>query len=213
MSLMMDTIRLPVRSFKTTDRLDKMIVECGEQDLRFAIGAIFAQELDQQKRLGNPPSNVLVDGSGFKPLSTVRRNARAYFVNKESIRMAAEDALRLVALLTRYKTGRARSSIAVWINDSPAGSIAAAVARMGPDDRIRIVGPSVEYGRKLYWNPDGVAKFSKRGIRRSILDIAIRRLKSRHKGLWIAEQWVDTPELGRTPALAIGQRFRGRLNG
>lgn len=213
MSLMMDTIRLPVRSFKTTDRLDKMIVECGEQDLRFAIGAIFAQELEQQKRLDNPPSNILVDGSGIKPISTVRRNARAYFVNKESIRKAAEDALRLVALLTRYKTGRARASIEVWLNDSPAGSIAAAVARMGPDDRIRIVGPQTEYGRVLHWNPVGKPRFSKSGVRRTIYDIAIRRLKSRHKGLWIAEQWVTTSDLGRTPALAIGQRFRGRLNG
>lgn len=210
---MIDTITLPVRSYKSTDRLDKMILDCGEQDLRFAIGAIFAREVEQQKRIGNPASNILVDGSGMKPLSSVRRNARAYFVSRESIRRAAEDALRLVALLVRYKTGRARASVAVWLNDSPASSVSEAVARMGPDDRIRIVGPSVEYGRKLYWNPVGKPRVSKSGVRRSIYDIAIRRLKSRHKGLWIAEQWVETPNLGRTPALAIGQRFRGRLNG
>lgn len=209
----MDTITLPVRRVPTAQRLDKTIAEVGEADLRFCIGALFAREIEEQKRSGNPASNILVDGSGRKPLSEVRRNARAYFVNRESVRRAAEDALRIITLLVRHKTGKARASMDVWLNDKPVGSVASATARMGAEDRVRIVGPEVAYGRKLYWNPVGKAKFSKRGVRRSILDIAIRRIKSRHKGLAILEEWVDTPELGRTPALAIGRRFKGRLNG
>jgi hypothetical protein len=210
---MTDLLTLPVRRVPTSQRLDKTIAEVGEADLRFCLGAIFAREVAEQKNVGNPASNILVDGSGGKPLSEVRRSARAYFVNRESVRRAAEDALRIITLLVRYKTGKARASIEVWLNDKPAGSVASATARMGTEDRVRIVGPGVAYGRKLYWRPVGKPKFSKRGVRRSILDIAIRRIKSRHKGLAIVEEWVETPDLARTPALAIGQNVKGRLNG
>lgn len=210
----MDTITLPVRTVKSTDRLDKMIAEVAPEDLRFAIAAVFVQELEKQKALGNEPSNILVDGSGIKQLADVRRNARAYFANRESIRKAAEDALRTVALLVRYKTGKARSSLQIWINSTHVNSVAEAVARMKkPEDRVFIVGPTVEYGRKLYWNPVGKPRYSKSGVRRTIYDIAIRRIKSRNKGVYISESWVETSELGRTPAVSIGQMFRGRLNG
>lgn len=209
---MIDTITLPVRSYKSTDRLDKMILDCGEQDLRFAIGAIFAREVEQQKRIGNPASNILVDGSGMKPLSSVRRNARAYFVSRESIRRAAEDALRLVALLVRYKTGRARASLSIYVGTTEVRSIADAVNRLGPDDVVVVAGPQVEYGRKLWYNPEGIAKFNKRtGRRKTIAAIAVPRLKSRHKGLYIAEHWIEASPLGRTPGVAIGMRRRGAL--
>lgn len=203
-----DLITLPVRSYRSTDKLDKIILDCGERDLRFSIAAIFAREVEEQRALGNPPSNILVDNSASKSLSAVRRRAHAHFVRIDDIRRAAEDALRLVALLTRYKTGRARASIAVWRNDRPVSSVAAAVARFGADDVVRIVGPSVPYGRKLYWNPAG----THRGKRRpSIYGIAVRRIKSRYRGLYIAETWVETPSLGNTPGLVIGMRRKGRL--
>lgn len=207
-----DLITLPVRSYRSTDKLDKIILDCGERDLRFSIAAIFAREVEEQKALGNPPSNITVDNSASKPLSAVRRRAQAHFVRIDDIRRAAEDALRLVALLTRYKTGRARASISIYVGATEVRSIAAAVDRLGPDDVVVVAGPQVEYGRKLWYNPDGIAKFNKRtGRRKTIAAIAVPRLRSRHRGLYIAEHWIESSPLGRTPGIAIGMKRRGAL--
>lgn len=225
----MEKIELPVRAFKSTDELDKIIVECALQDIPFVIRSIASNEILQQTRQNNPPTNIIVDGSGRKAITSAQRRVQAFFVDKAMVRRAVYEAWNRILNLTRVRSGRAASSYELWFNNAKIGStpssIEAYLEKMDPaKDGFRIVGPVLVYGRKVYWNPKGKPKFRKLTAYRSkTLTVKLRRIKGimdqveqqmrrRYRGLAIAEQWVITsalPKDGRTPGLYIGFKKRG----
>lgn len=205
---MMDIITLPVRSVKTTQSLEKTVLEVLPEDLAFCVQAISANEIDEQVRIGNKPSNILVDSSGYKPITIARRRVQAFFVDENRIKAAAEDVLRTAVLMTRYLTGAARASFEVRLNGNKLfPSVADAVRQMKQDDVVVIVGPTVPYGRKLYWRPLGT-----KAKNATIGGLTVRRVKRRNSGVYIVERWVNVGG-ERVPGIAIGMRFKGRLNG
>lgn len=98
--------------------------------------------------------------------------------------------------------------------------------------RLIIVGPLTDYGRKLYWNPASkrtlkgrarkVAAYDADSGKTNLLagrrstnmrDLAVPRIKRRHKGVVVVGRWVKQRNLNgddRWPGIAIGLKTKGR---
>lgn len=226
----METIELPVVSVTQSDGLDKIVLDVALKDLPYVVRTLSSQLLAEQVRLGNPPTNIIVDGSGKRPITEAKRRVQAFFADKEAVRRAVEEAWTRIQQLTRVKSGRAAASYEVWFNNKKIGNSPAAVSsyldRMDPSkDFFRIVGPVLVYGRKIYWNPRGKPRFrTKRLFKlktgtevrlkriRGIMDQVKTAMRRRYRFLAISESWVQTtalPKDGRTPAMFIGFKRRG----
>lgn len=226
------TIELPGVVVKQTDSLEKIVFEVATADIPFVIQRLSASLIKEQIDLGNPPTNILVDNSGKRPIDTAKKRVQAFFTDKDAIRLAVYDAWERVIALTRQRTGRAVGTYELWFNDRRIGHsptlVDAYLDRMIPGkDFFRIVGPVIVYGRKLYWNPKGKPKFRKTAINkriringmqvklvriRGIMDQVEQQMRRKHRSVIVAEDWVTTtalPKDGRTPGLYIGFRKRG----
>lgn len=225
----METIQLPIKSFKQTDRLDHLIVEVAVEDVQAVIRQLGALFIKEQIDIGNPPTNILVDNSGRKAIDTAKKRIQAFFTQKDDIRLAVYAAWARVLALTRVRTGRAAASYELWFKNTPIGRSPSAVEgyieRMDPaKDFFRIVGPVLVYGRKIYWNPKGKPKLKKRTVIRGrnyviklvsirgIMEQVEMAMRRKFRAVVVIEDWVVTsalPKDGRTPGLYIGFKKRG----
>lgn len=211
----MATLTLPVKSISSKQALDKTIIETSVEDFYFVLRGVFAQEVQGQIQIGNPPSNILVDGKVGVSIYEARKRLQAFFVDTKEVAAAANDVWKTLVSLTRIRTGKARHSFMFFLNYRQMGSIEEAVSKMSINDFVGVVGPTTKYGRVLWWNPL-VVKYKKKTIVKgddvkikelslqSTGSIALSRLKSRHRGVNMFIYWPKTPELGDTPGIAIG---------
>lgn len=229
-------VAITLRSHTTTDRLDKIIYEVLQEDLQTVLRFVAAEAIEEQRRLQNPPTSLLIDNSGGKSIDFAQKRVQAFFGNIEDLRLAVRDAWQLIQDRTRVATGTARSSYQVWFKEQRIGSSPAAIdpflQNFNPaTDYFRIVGPVLVYGRKVYWNPVGapnkpprtqtktlrVPGLTVKLIRiRGIMNQVEQIMKRRYRGLAITEDWVVTsalPKDGRTPGMWFGFRRRGTLLG
>lgn len=217
----------------TTEDLDKICIAVGVDDLRRMLRLVAANAINEQIQLNNRPTNIIVDNSGRKPIDTAQSRIQAFFIDKAQIKAAVFEAWASVQRLTRVASGRALHSYQLWFNDTPIGASPAAVEiyldRMDPQkDGFRIVGPLVPYGRKVYWNPTGRPRFTRKaGLRtksavfkvkkiQGIMKVVSNTLRRKYRGVVIAESWVVTsalPKDGKTPGLWIGFRKKGAVGG
>lgn len=225
----LDSVTLVSRT--TTERLDKIVLEVAVEDLQAVLRFVAATAIQEQRDIGNQPTSLLVDNRGLKDIATAERRVQAFFADTEQLRKAVYDAWNQVQALTRVATGRAASSYQLWFREQRIGSTPGAVEtyidRFNPAvDYFRIVGPVLVYGRKIYWNPKGRAKFVKRvAVRgkdftikavkiRGIMNQVEQSMRRRYRYLAIAEDWVTTsalPKDGRTPGLWLGFKRKGTL--
>ena len=217
-----------------TDDLEKIIIQVSQDDIQRVLRSVAATAITEQLKLGNPLSNLVIDGSGAKSIDTAQRLIQAYFTDRETLRKAVYEAWSITQRLTRIDTGRAQSSYQLWFDNSPIGNAPSAcdayIEKMDTGkDFFRIVGPLVPYGRKLYWNPatnGKKQKYTKRKIAKvgntvfkvvrtkGIMSQVADQLKRKYKGLAIADSWVTTAALpgdGRTPALYLGFKKKGAV--
>jgi hypothetical protein len=208
----------------------------GYINLPLEISTRFTLEVEQQTRIGNKASLILIDGKAGQQVQTVQRRARAFFtrVDPKRLAAAAHMAWDLLVAQTRVLTGRARASYALYLRSRPVGgqeSIDRAASLMTERDLMLIVGPGVAYGRKLYWRPAGRQREVKRTrtarvrvkqggtmrlkVRTSYVEPAFRAIKRllrrRFPDLYIDDGWRELrhgsgPQGERWPALAIGMR-------
>jgi hypothetical protein len=220
-----------VKGYKTTDQLDKLILEVGLKDLEQALRLVAGQVIQEQIDLGNPPTSILVDGRGTRDIDRAQRRVQAFFADTEALRKAFYEAWSRVIALTRVKSGRAAASYQVWFNNTPIGSTPSAIdgyiKNFNPaKDAFRIVGPVLVYGRKVYWKPAGTPRFEKRiGLKtptavfklvriRGIMNQVEQSLRRKYRYLAITEDWVVTSALptdGRTPGLWLGFKRKGTV--
>jgi hypothetical protein len=227
----MGNIEVTLKSFKTTERLDKIILEVLAEDAQTVLRYVAASEIADQIAIGNPPTAIIVDNRGRKDIATAEKRVQAFFANTADLKNAVREAWQQVQALTRVASGRAQASYQVWYNETPIGStpdtIDIYLARFNPaKDYFRIVGPVLVYGRKIYWNPKGQPKFVKKVLAkipgltikitriRGIMNTVEQSMRRRYRNLAIAEDWVVTsalPKDGRTPGLWIGFKRKGTL--
>lgn len=231
-------LRLPIRTSKQTGSVAKEVLEVAEADYKFVLRHIAAQEIAQQARIGNKVTNLIVDGSGSKPITAAERSVRALFVQPGLVMRAvrdAWDALQRIARVgdpaTQTPSQRgivARERFAIVIGQTfigGPGALTESAISTAPNAPIRIVGPLVEYTRKYrFLNSSGgrLTRLSKakrnRGqkvrVSASIHEIVIAQMKRRYPMLRWSDDWIPAARLrfvDRVPTVTVRSQTRGRL--
>ena len=212
------------------------------EDLGRVVQEVSAVEITKQISIGNNPQNIVVDGSGTKPFNQADWRVTAYFANPIEVAKAAVDILIQLEKLTKVESGDAKRSYEIWTvkdkddngklkdgNASKSLSKMLGIANKLPvGGKIVIVGPTVDYGRKLYWRPKG--KFKGRSSRKSaysaetgktslvrgsrstsMADLVIARVKRKHKGVIVRGRWIVKDGLD-WPGIGVGLVTKGMLN-
>jgi hypothetical protein len=232
-------IRLPIRTSKQTRTLEKDVIEVAEADYLFVLRSIAAQEIAEQARLGNKVTNLIVDGSGNKPITAAQRSVRALFVQPAVLIRAITEAWDLLMRLARVgdPSRQSRSQRAIVARErfgvvigrqligTPAGLTEAAIMR-NPRAAVRIVGPAVEYARRyrfMYLVRGTLPMRTRRGKGRagekirvpvSLHQYVVRQMKRRYPMLQWSDPWVPVGGLrgvDKLPAISVRQQGRGLL--
>lgn len=167
--------------------LTKDIGKITAQDISDTIAQTFVCAVEEQEKLDNPPTNIVLNNRPGLKLVTIRGSgaqsliykASAYFGRPDEMRDAAIEAYRLLRVITRIQTGPdkkdpvAKNNFHVFVGkvgaDGPGkylgqGSTGLfAISReLTSESTVSIVGPLTTYGRKLYWNPSNNKTIKKR---------------------------------------------------
>jgi hypothetical protein len=149
------------------------IIQSTPQNLIDTIRAVAFHEAHEQVAADNEPSAVIVDGreSTISGIQTATKRVRMLFADIRTMIQAVKEAVDLLMQVTRLQSPPqnwivARQNYHIWVNNTAIGNAANSISRLsnknvGPRDVIRIVGPLVRYGRKIYWNPVGGSKSPK----------------------------------------------------
>ncbi len=148
-------------------RLDTYVLKVLPQEVLTMLRGVAGQELDGQITAGNLPSQILVDGRSVarRGINEATRSVSMRFADTRTLLEAVRAAYRTMLAITRIQqppknTIVARKNFWLYLDGKPVGLLPGALASLTPDKLtyksvIRIVGPLVPYGRKLYWNPIG----------------------------------------------------------
>lgn len=137
------------------------------QDLLTVLRGVALQELNEQISAGNPPTQVLVDGRpvGRRHIIDATKSVSMRFMDTAMLVAAAREAYELLQKVTRIQSPPkndivARAHFYLWVNGKNRGLMPTALRNLDTKELneksvLRIVGPLVPYGRKLFWNPIG----------------------------------------------------------
>jgi hypothetical protein len=173
--------------------LEKYILQVLPKDITAAIRAVAMTELNEQVALDNKPSQIIVDNLPASKRSIERacRSVKLRFQDSTAIVAAVNEAYQLLQQITRIQRPPknnlvARTQFFLWLNGVNLGQMPAALVKISmpgmltPDSIVRIVGPLVPYGRKLFWNPVGAStKMSFRRVNSQKSKLGVRFLPMR----------------------------------
>lgn len=159
------TIQLP--GGKIEGSVSTYVLRTLPQDILTVLRGVALQELNAQIGVGNPPTQILVDGRpvGRRNIIDATRSVSMRFMDTALLVAAAREAWTLLRKVTRRETPPkneiiARTHFYLWVNGKNKGLMPMALNALNSsslDEKtvLRIVGPLVPYGRKLFWNPIG----------------------------------------------------------
>lgn len=199
--------------------------------------ANIVEQYTQQRELGRLPSNLLVDGRaaplGLASISQAKRRGQLIYGDTAQVVAAARYALGELERLTPVESGRGRASFRIFINGADIGGPEALTDqladRLKPTDVLRIVGPTVKYGRRLAYRSGKTktlnlragrtTRIRLRGVTRATPDVVSAAVARRFPGVYTSDPWISTrffagigPD-ARTPSVSIGLKRRGKLYG
>ncbi len=153
-----------------TSTIEKYVLSVLPENIQSAIRAVALYELQEQIKLGNKPSQILVDNvSGAKKeIAQAKRRVDIRFQDTENLLAAVRELFNLMQQITRLQTPAknaiiARDNFYLYLNGVNLGQLPLSIAKIAypgiltQDSMVRIVGPLVNYGRKLFWNPVGTS--------------------------------------------------------
>lgn len=166
-------------SGQITTTIERYIVSVLPENISSAIRAIALNELAQQQAINNDPSQILVDNTtgAKREIMTAKRRVQIRFQDTENLLRAVRDLYAMMQKITRLQSPPknaiiARNNFYLYLHGGGAGSggggvnlglLPAALTKIAfPgvltfDSVVRVVGPLVNYGRKLFWNPVGTS--------------------------------------------------------
>ena len=224
----MAAVPLPVVRSSQRGSVAKEVIEIAEADVVFMLRHIATTEIAGQIQIGNPPTNMLIDGKEGTNIQSARYSVRAFFTNRRLMLSALKEAWNILMGPARVKTGYSKAHFQVWVNGRSVGNQPNAVTEemLTPDSVVRIVGPTVAHTRKYQWMVGGkqftrTNRKTKATTGLSLYQGVVRQVKRAYRSLKISEGWVDVPNLNtkgktsvtRIPGLRIGTQKRGRLKG
>lgn len=140
------------------------------KDVSTMVRAVAYDELMQQEvKFRNPASHIIVDNFPASQRGILRAMRRVVmrFQDIDMLVKAVREIYNLLQQITRIESPPKNSIVArknfhLWIDHADMGLLPAALARLSTatvkrDSVVRVVGPLVPYGRKLFWNPVGAA--------------------------------------------------------
>lgn len=154
--------------------LRSYVVDVLPEDMKKVLVQIVYEEINAQIDIGNPPSNILVDGrsAGNRGVERAQRRVVVNFADTARVIEAIKEAYGILQRVTRIESPAKNNIVAryryyLWINGKNAGVLPNAFARLAsttiePTTVLRVVGPLVPYGRKIWWSPIGSSR--KRGL-------------------------------------------------
>jgi hypothetical protein len=164
------TVTLGAGKKAITERLDEYILKVLPQDLLTTLRGVAMQELDAQITSGNLPSQILVDNRSVarRGIVDATRSVSMRFADVSTlmtgIRAAYDTLLRITRVQSPPKNAViARKHFWLYLNGAAVGLMPGALnrleaSRLDTKSVLRIVGPLVPYGRKLFWTPIGRSK-------------------------------------------------------
>lgn len=147
--------------------LEEYVLKVLPKDLLTVLRGVALQELNEQIAIGNNPTQVLVDGRPVARRAIVEatRSVSLRFTDTDMLLRAIIEIYNLLIRVTRIQSPPKNAIIArrhfhLWMNGKPVGLLPGALQSLKNvtfDDKtvLRVVGPLVNYGRKLYWRPIG----------------------------------------------------------
>ena len=196
--------------------------------------ANLVEQYAEQRELGRVPSNLLVDGRpaeyGLASISQVKRRGQLIYGDMAQLVAAARFALTELERITPAASGAGRGSFRVFINDVDMGGAEVLTEQLAdklqPSDTLRIVGPTVIYGRRLAWRTGktktvtrraGTVRVRARGIGRSAPEVVKAAARRRFPAINIFDPWISTRFFrgvgtdDRTPTVSMALKRRGKL--
>ena len=153
--------------------VERYVLQVLPLDLISTIRAVAIKELwDQEKLHDNPASQVIVDNmpSSRRGIERAMRRVVMRFADIRLIRPAIHELYMLLQRVTRLQSPAKNSIVArqhfhLFVGMRDYGLMPMALSKLtervftqdGPDTVVRVVGPLVPYGRKLFWNPVGAS--------------------------------------------------------
>lgn len=151
-------------------RLDTYVLSVLPKDLLDTLRGVALQELDGQITSGNLPSQILVDGRSVarRGIGEATRSVSIRFADVDSLIMGIRAAYDVMLRITRIQSPPKNAVVArkhfwLYIDGVASGLMPGALnrldkAKLNNKTVLRIVGPLVPYGRKLFWSPIGRSK-------------------------------------------------------
>lgn len=151
-------------------RLDTYVLKVLPEDLLAVLRQVAQDELDGQITAGNLPSQILVDGRsvGRRQISEAKRVVSLRFTDTRMLISAVRDVYNTLQRVTRIESPPKNSIVArqhfhLYLNGRPVGLMPGALMKIKESELtiksvLRVVGPLVNYGRKIYWMPIGRSK-------------------------------------------------------
>lgn len=149
--------------------LETYVLKVLPQDILAVLRQTAKQELVQQIDANNPPSQILVDGRSVaaRGIDEATKRVQIRFADTKMLVDATRQVWAALVRVTRVQSPPQNSVVArkhfyLYLNGKPVGLMPGALSTLNQNTLntksvLRVVGPLVPYGRKLYWNPIGRA--------------------------------------------------------
>lgn len=154
-----------------TGSLQHYVLQVSAKDILTVMRGVALAELEEQHSINNKVSQILVDGRAVqrRSINDAKRNIKLRFGNPRLVMEAVNHAYRLLQTVTRLQSPPQNSVVArrnfyLYLDGRNIGLMPSAVIKLASPDAIkqdsvvRIVGPLVPYGRRLFWNPVGASQ-------------------------------------------------------
>ncbi len=210
--------------------MTKDILEVAEKDYKFVLQAIAYQEIDNQIRIGNKPSNIIVDGSGNKPITDAAKSIVVYFTDAKSMIkaiQAAHDELRLTGRSVSGNTLENLTYYAAQGRGQPTAGLPVASA-VNAGTALYITIPVAWVRHWQFMNAKGtpttrrsrakINKGKKVMVAESIFDRAARKVQKQFPYLRVYFTFIEVANVNpsgrpvtRIPAVCVRQKRKGLL--
>lgn len=215
--------------------LEKYAVEVLPQEVELYLQANILEQYTEQREFGRLPSNLLIDSRaaplGLASIALAKRRGQLIYGDVQQVVLAARFALDQLQRLTPVASGVGRDSFRVFLNDDEIGGPDALqdslADRLKPDDVLRVVGPTVPYGRKLAWRSGKTktltlragrdTRVKLRNVGKATPEVVRLATARRFRSVNVFDPWISTRYFrgigqdDRTPSVSISMKRRGKF--
>lgn len=236
MSALPAVANLQILSSKQTGAIRKDVLEVAEKDVQYMLRSIAANEVSNQVKMGNKPTNLIVDGKNNKPIDQATKSIQVFFIDSAMMAKAAQEVFAILQMKGRRVTGYTLSHAKYYKGVGKASDLQV-IGAPGPtsipgrqaaatDLYVSILLPHI---RKWQWLTASGARGTRKTrdkqkrsgpiVSKSIYETVAAAAQRKYKQLRIKPVYLKVPNVNpggktivdRVPAIKIYMRTKGRL--